>query len=101
VPDIFFKSPKDLVDEWPEVFNDLYMNTMPIEYLKILQIEFRSGMIWEVNIQDQIKTHGSKKVINLLESTLKDYKQEVKNFDFKVDVTRLKTDIVKSTKRLL
>jgi hypothetical protein len=101
VPNTYFKFPTELIGEWPEVFTDLHMNTMPVNYLKFVRIEFLTGMIWEVNIEDQIKIHGADVVANLLEVTFNEKTTEVKKCSFEIDVLRLKGDVIKLTENLL
>lgn len=101
MPKIVFKSSKDLVKEWPEVFSDLYINTMPVNYLDFIQIEFKTGMVWKVEIQDQIDIHGPENVAKFLEQTLSEYSSEVEKFDFKLNIKKLKTDVAQSTKSIL
>lgn len=101
MPNELFKPPKHLVEEWPEVFNDLYMNTMPVDYLKYIHLEFSTGMIWELDIEEQIKTLGPAVVTQRLHETIQEYKSEVKKFEFKLDIERLKRDIKNSTSLML
>ena len=101
MPNFLFKPPKHIVDEWPEVFSDLYMNTMPIDYLKYIHLEFSTGMVWELDVEEQLKTLGSDVVAERLQKTIREYQREVKRFDFKLDVARLKRDIKKSTELIL
>lgn len=97
----YFKPPKHLVEEWPEVFKDLYMDTMPVAYVDKMIIEFTDGRIWEINIKDQLKTEDPNKIAKKLLDTLSEYKDTIKNLDFKIDVELLKNDIKKKTKKIL
>ena len=88
-----FKPPKHLVQEWPEVFEDLYMNTMPVYYLESIRLEFGNGRIWEINIKEQLANSHSDIVANKLVETFAEYKEDIKKIDFKIDIERLKKDI--------
>jgi len=35
--------PKEVVAHWPEVFSDLHIESIPIEYLLSIKVEFRDG----------------------------------------------------------
>lgn len=100
MPNPLFKPPRHLVKEWPEVFEDLYMNTMPVAYLENVHLEFADGRVWEINIRDQLKVSNSEDIAGKLLSTLQEYKDEIKKIDFKVDVEQLKLDIRDSTKNI-
>jgi hypothetical protein len=97
----YFRPPKHLIDEWPEVFKDLYMDTMPVAYVDKMIIHFTDGRIWEINIKEQLQKENSDAVAKKLLKTLSEYKDTIKNLDFKIDVELLKKDIQKKTKKIL
>ena len=97
MPNPLFKPPRHLVKEWPEVFEDLYMNTMPVAYLDIIHLEFADGRIWEINIQEELDKQTPDSIADTLINTLQEYKEEIKKIDFKVDIEKLKKDIQSST----
>lgn len=100
MPKSLFKPPKQLVKEWPEVFEDLYMNTMPVAYLDLLRLEFNDGRVWEIDIHEQLKTIDVNIVADKILSIFQEYRDEIKKIDFKMDIDRLKTDIKNSTNTL-
>lgn len=97
----FFKPPKNLIKEWPEVFDDLYMNTMPVAYLEALLLEFDDGRVWEIDIKNQLKDSSSDEIAKKLLDTLTEFKETIKKIDFKFDVNLLKADIKRRTDNLL
>jgi uncharacterized protein (DUF2461 family) len=101
MPNPLFKPPRHLVKEWPEVFEDLYMNTMPVAYLDTIHLEFADGRVWQLDIKDQLKEESTDAIADRLIETLTEYKDEIKKIDFKVDVDRLKKDIKDSSKNIL
>lgn len=101
MPKPLFRPPRHLVKEWPEVFEDLYMNTMPVAYLDLVHLEFNDGRIWEINVREELSKQDPESIANILLNTLQEYKDEIQKIDFKVDVEKLKKDIGDSTKTLL
>jgi len=101
MPNPLFRPPRHLVKEWPEVFEDLYMNTMPVAYLDTIHLEFADGRVWQIDIKDQLKEENPDAIADRLLETLSEYKDEIKKIDFKVDIDRLKKDIADSTNTLL
>ena len=83
------------------MFKDLYMDTMPVAYVDKMMIEFTDGRIWEINVKEQLKNDNSDAVAKKLLKTLTEYKDTIKNLDFKIDVGLLKADIEKKTKKIL
>jgi hypothetical protein len=101
MPSPLFKSPEKLVKEWPEVFDDLYMNTMPIAYLENLRLEFNSGRLWEINVKEQLNDFSSDIVIEKILNTFNEYQNEIIKIDFSIDIEKLKSDIKDQSKNLL
>lgn len=93
-----FKPPRHLVKEWPEVFEDLYMNTMPVAYLDSVRLDFVDGRVWEIDVKTELDKQSADSIADVLVQTLQEYKDEIKKIDFKVDIERLKMDIKNSTK---
>ena len=100
MPNPLFRPPSHLVKEWPEVFEDLYMNTMPVAYLDVVHIEFKDGRIWEINVEDELEKSHPESIADVLLDTLQEYKDEITKIDFKVNVERLKKDIKDSSKNI-
>jgi hypothetical protein len=100
MPNPLFKPPRHLVKEWPEVFEDLYMNTMPVAYLDSVRLDFIDGRVWEIDVKNELTKQTSESIADILLNTLQEYKDEIKKIDFKVDVTRLKNDIASETNKL-
>ncbi len=95
-----FKPPRHLVQEWPEIFEDLYMNTMPVAYLIILRLEFTNGRIWEINVQEQLDNSVPEEVAEKLLNIFQEYRNDIKKIDFQMDIERLKNDIQESSKKI-
>lgn len=100
MPNPLFKPPRHLVKEWPEVFEDLYMNTMPVAYLENVHLEFADGRVWEINIREQLNNTDPEDIADKLLNTLQEYRDEIKKIDFKVDVNQLKADLKNQTKNI-
>jgi hypothetical protein len=89
-----------LIKEWPEVFEDMYMNTMPVAYLKNVRLEFNNGRIWEIDIQEQLGNATDEIVAEKLLDTFQEYKEEIIKVDFAIDIQKLKEDVIKQTKKI-
>lgn len=101
MPRPLFRPPRHLVREWPEVFEELYMNTMPVAYLDSVRLDFTDGRVWEIDINSELAKQSADNIADVLGHTLQEYKNEIKHIDFKVDVERLRKDIVDSVKGIL
>ena len=101
MPKKLFKPPKNIIKEWPEVFEDMYMNTMPVAYLNNIKLEFNNGRIWELDIQEQLVNEPNEVVAEKLLDTFQEYRDDITKVDFAIDIQRLKEDITKQTKNIL
>jgi len=101
MPNALFRPPRHLVKEWPEVFEDLYMNTMPVAYLDLVHLEFKDGRVWEIDVHTELEKQRPEDIADILLNTLQEYKNEIAKIDFKVDVERLKSDIKKQSRDIL
>lgn len=73
---------------------------MPVAYIEFIRLEFSNGRIWEIDIQDQMAESQTHIISEKILETFQEYKEEITKVDFKIDISRLKSDISKSTKRL-
>ena len=100
MPKHLFRPPIHLIKEWPEVFEDMYMNTTPVAYLKSVRLEFNNGRIWEIDIQEQLGNATNEIVAEKLLDTFQEYKEEIIKVDFAIDIQKLKEDVIKQTKKI-
>jgi hypothetical protein len=101
VPKKLFKPPKHLIKQWPEVFEDLYIDTMPLAYLNLLKIEFADGRLWHISVSELLRETSPDDVIDQLLTIIENNEEEILNIDFDVDVVKLRTDLDKEVKKLL
>ena len=101
MPKKLFRTPFELVQEWPEVFEDMYMSTMPVDYLQILRLSFRNGRIWEIDIAEQLVENANEVVADKILKIFSEYKDDIVKIDFSIDVEKLKSDIAEQTRKIL
>lgn len=93
MPKKLFRPPDHLIDQWPEIFDDMLINSMPLVYLKTLKITFTDGREWHISIIELLESMDSEEVITHLLDILEDL--DIKNIEFDIDVKQLKLDIKK------
>lgn len=93
--------PKDVVEHWPEVFGEITLNVVPLQYLDSITITFKNKKIWEIKVkQNQAQDDWDSFELSLKEM-LTSYESDIENVDFKLDTERVKKDIIKNTNRFL
>lgn len=93
------KLPPEVIDHWPEVFEDIEIDVVPLEYLHSIRVTFNDGKIWDIDISKQ------KSSVENLEKSLDDlfeeYQHVIQNVDFRLDTDRVKQDITNRTQKFL
>lgn len=93
--------PTDVIDQWPEVFNEITVTAVPIAYLHSLRIIFKDGKVWNVNIAAHIKKHHDSDFEEHLEELIEAYEDVIEHIDFRLNVDKVKRDIIKKTNKFL
>lgn len=90
-----------MLDQWPEVFEDIEINVIPIVYLDKVTVKFTSGMKWEVNVKDYLEEYNPEKIESMLWELYEEYKDDIAGFEYYFDVEKLKKDLSKLSNKLL
>jgi hypothetical protein len=93
--------PKDVIEHWPEVFGEITLNVVPLEYLDSITVTFKNAKIWEIKLgTKQARANWDSFEKNLKEMLIS-YESEIENVDFKLDTERVKKDMIKNTTKFL
>lgn len=93
--------PKDVVAQWPEVFGEINVKAVPLNYLHSMRIIFKGGRVWDINIASHARAHGADNLEEHLQELLSNYDEEIEHIDFRLDVDRVKKDVMKQTASFL
>lgn len=94
------KLPKEVIDHWPEVFNDVDIKVVPIEYLDSIHVKFESNDVWviEFDKNEEITTE----IINQqLDELFSEYEDEIVSVDFRLDTRKVKQDVQARTRSFM
>lgn len=97
--------PKKLTEEknkeWEDIFEDIDLSYIPIEYLKNMIVTFDDGKVWDIDVADS----RNKELFDDIEDTIEDifntYHNEIENIDFRLDVDKVKLDLTKKVRKFL
>lgn len=95
------KLPRDVIQRWPEVFEGIELNVLPIRYLATVVVSFKDGKSWEIKITTKTKRDGWEAFQENLSELCKNYEDSIDNIDFKLDTDRVRKDIERSTQKFL
>ena len=96
-----YRPPEEFIKHWPEVFEDIYMSSMPIRYIHGIEIKFKDGRIWEIDITEQLPFAHEKEVVAKLMSALKEWAKDVKSINFNINIDKLKSEVEDQTKNIM
>lgn len=93
------KLPDEVISHWPEVFDDVEIDVVPLEYLDSVRVHFVDGKVWDIDINTQ-----KNKVEDLeksLDELFEQYQDHIKTVDFRLNTEKVKQDITTRTKKFL
>ena len=93
--------PKEVVAHWPEVFEEVSLNVLPLLYLHSVVINFKDNKSWEIKLTTKIKKDGWDSFQQSLSELLNSYEEEIDDVDFKLDAVKVKKDVEKLTNKFL
>lgn len=94
------KLPPEVVRHWPEVFKDVEIQTIPVQYLVSIRVEFHDGKIWEIEI-DRNKLNDDQTVEDSLSDFFEEYADSITNIDFRLDTEKVIRDVKSRTRAFL
>lgn len=89
--------PKEVVAHWPEVFEHIDIDVVPLEYLHTIRVEFKDGKIWDIDVAKSVQKSNEDNLEATLDELFEQYQDVIVNVDFRLDTARLKSDIKKRT----
>lgn len=96
---------KDLPDDkekyWQEIFDEVDMEFLPIEYVSRIIIKFQDNTTWDINIDDSRKKQPIDQIEDSLEQLFEEYDHQIETIDFRLDLDRIKRDLSKRVNKFL
>ena len=94
------KVSSEVVDQWPEVMDNIDIRVVPIQYMKAVEIHFTDGKTWVMDLDhDQIQNEEetAQELEDSLEELLEEYQDTIDGVNFVVDIPKVKADVTKRT----
>jgi hypothetical protein len=95
------KLSKDVIDRWPEVFEEITLNVVPLKYLHSIQITFKDKKVWDIDINTKGEEPDWESLEKNIHEMFANYQEQIENIDFKLDTEKVKRDITKETNNFL
>lgn len=94
------KLPPEVIKHWPEIFEDVEIHAVPIEYMHSIHVYFHDGKIWEIDLDKQA-TQGSNAIETSLETFLAEHNDEIHHVDFRLNTSKVVEDVKNKTKSFM
>lgn len=94
------KLPKDVIDYWPEVFKDIDVKVVPLEYLDSIHVTFQNEDVWIIEF-DKNEEITSEVINGQLDDLFSEYQDDIATVDFRLNTRKVKFDIQKRTRQFL
>lgn len=88
------KLPQEVIDYWPEVFEDVEVDVVPVEYLHSVRVSFTDGVTWNIDVKQEADDYD---VETALADLMESYQDSIVHIDFRLDTEKVKRDISKRT----
>lgn len=97
------KLPPEVVQHWPEIFEDVEITAVPIEYIHSVHVYFHDGKIWQIDMDKQTAQDDGdvSKVEESLETFLAEYNDDISHVDFRLNTSKVVEDVKKRTKSFM
>jgi len=93
------KLPPEVIEHWPEIFKDVEIKAVPIEYISSVIVTFDDGKIWEIELDKE--NSPLEALDKTLDSFFDEYDEYIESVDFRLDTEQVIKDIKARTKQFL
>lgn len=95
------KLPDSVVEHWPEIYEDIEIKAVPVEYLKFVVIRFLDGETWEIDVREQTLENSDVTAEEMLEEFFDNYDDSILSVEFQIDTMKIKKDVQSRTKSFM
>ena len=97
------KLPEEVISHWPEIFTDVEIKAVPIEYIDSVHVSFHDGKVWEIDMAKQKlqDDNDANKIESSLELFLEQYDDEISHVDFRLNTEKIVKDVKSRTKTFM
>lgn len=86
---------------WQDIFDEVDMDFLPIEYVSRIIIKFQDNTTWDIDVDDSRKKQPIDQIEDSLEQLFDDYDDIIEAIDFRLDLDRIKHDLTKRVSKFL
>jgi len=92
---------KEVIESWPEIFEEVDLKVVPIQYLCSVHVKFKDERVWTIDVSPKSRDANWQVIEKNIQELVMNYKKHIDSIDFKLDTDRIKKDISKITHNFL
>lgn len=93
------KLPPEVIEHWPEIFKDIQIKAVPVEYITSVVVRFDDGETWEIDLSPKGLDVEDVDIVEVIEDTLEaffeEYDEYIESVDFRLNTQKVIDDITK------
>jgi|TARA_B110000240_G_C13202119_1_gene326637 hypothetical protein len=93
--------PLEVIDYWPEIFEDIEIKAVPVKYISGVKVSFTDGKTWEIDLDKDQGEESDLSLEETLNTFFKEYNNMIKSVQFKLDTPTLVNDVKTKTKTFM
>ena len=92
----------DYVTDWQDIFDDIEIKSIPLQYIKSIHVQFVDGKVWAIDVgQNQVNDSNVSELEATLDAFFDEYDDVIEAIDFSLNVQKVQKDIQKRTRRFM
>lgn len=93
------KLPPEVIEHWPEIFKDIEIKAVPLEYITAVVVTFDDGQTWEIDLSAENLGEDDEDLADVIDETLEaffeEYDEYIESIDFRLNTQKVIDDIKK------
>lgn len=93
------KLPPEVIEHWPEIFKDIEIKAVPLEYITAVVVTFDDGQTWEIDLSAENLGDDDEDLADVIDETLEaffeEYDEYIESIDFRLNTQKVIDDIKK------
>lgn len=95
------KLSKEVIESWPEIFDEVQLNVVPVKYLCSIHVKFKDKRVWTIKVGPNSRDENWRMIQDNIHELMMNYKKHIESIDFKLDTDKIRKDISKKTDKFL
>lgn len=93
------KLPPEVIEHWPEIFKDIEIKAVPLEYITAVVVTFDDGQTWVIDLDAESLGESDADLVDVIDETLEaffeEYDEYIESVDFRLNTQKVIDDIKK------